>query len=99
GLQPLNVSLVWSKYHAGPLCDPQCLVQVPSVEHIPEPDYNLSIRNRSIRNHKLDLPQREGEKCVAAGVQCRLDGGRMDELTDSRRRRGVGNVVWAQSSP
>jgi hypothetical protein len=72
---------------------PQDLVQVRVIEDVPEPSYDLPISLRLIRNHLLDLPQRECEKRVAAALQCRLYGGRTDELAYSRNRRGVRKVV------
>jgi hypothetical protein len=69
------------------------LVQVRVIEDVPEPSYDLPISLRLIRNHLLDLPQRECEKRVAAALQCRLYGGRTDELAYSRNRRGVRKVV------
>src|SRR6266540_3055640 len=45
------------------------------------------------RARMLDRPQSECEKGVAATLQSRLYGGRMDELPYSRNRRGVRKVV------
>jgi hypothetical protein len=56
------------------------LVQVRVVKNVPEPSYYLTISQRLIRNHKLDRPQREREKRVAAALQSRSYGGRMDEF-------------------
>ena len=62
------------------------------IEHVPEPHYDLSIRQRLISNHALHRSQRKCEKRVAAALQCRSYRGRMDELTYSRNRRGVRKV-------
>ena len=56
------------------------LVQVCFIQHVPELSYNLSSGPRLIRDHILDRPQHACEKSVAAALQCRLYGGRTDEL-------------------
>src|SRR6266511_164480 len=62
----------------------------PTIENIPEASYDLSISLRLIRNHILDRSQRECEKRIAAAMQCRLYGGRMDEFAYSHNDRRVG---------
>src|SRR5260370_41598600 len=84
---------VWSERYAGVLRDPQGFVQVRVIEHVPEPSYDLSIRQRLISNHTLHRSQHKCEKRVAAALQCRSYRGRMDELTYSRNRRAVRKVV------
>src|SRR6266446_9922965 len=79
---------IWSERDAGILWEPQGLVEMRVIEHVPEPSYDLSIRQRLISNHALHRPQRKCEKRVAAALQCRSYRGRMDELTYSRNRRG-----------
>jgi hypothetical protein len=63
------------------------------VEDVPEPSYYLMIRQRLICHHKLDLSQREGRKYVAAALQGRSYGGRLDEFSYSCNRRSVRQIV------
>jgi len=48
-------------------------------EKVPEPTYHLAISPRLIRNDKLNGAQRESDKCVAAALQRRSYGGRVDK--------------------
>ena len=91
---PESTSLgIWPKRSAGILWDSQGLVQVRVVEDVPEPTYYLMIRQRLICHHKLDLSQREYRKHVAAALQGRSYGGRLDEFSYSRNRRSVRQIV------
>jgi hypothetical protein len=49
-------------------------------ENLLEPPYHLAISLRLIRKHKLDGAQRENQKPVAAMLQRRLYGGRMEKF-------------------
>jgi hypothetical protein len=94
GQSPESTPLrIWSERHAGVPRESEGLIQMRVVKNIPEAVNYLPISQGLIRRRKLERSQRECRKRVAAALQCRSYGGRMDEFSYPRNRRGIRKIV------